>query len=159
MSLPEMSGPFRCVKDPVLRFSNSGMAICSFTAVADQKKKNEQSGQWEDDKVIFVKITTFKQLAEHVAASVQKGTNVIVSNGRASVSEWEAEDGTKRSTVEVVANDLGVSLFWDTVTVDEKPRAGQQGQQSGSQPQANPWGGSQPAANPWGGASQAVPPF
>lgn len=151
MSLPEVSGAFRCIKDPVLRFSQGGMAICSFTAVADKKKRDEAKGEWVDDKVIFVKITCFKQLAEHVAASVTKGTNVIVSNGQVSVDEWETQEGEKRSTVEIVANDLGVSLFWDTVTVNPREERGQQG---GSR-QAAP-----PKQDPWASASAAEdPPF
>lgn len=159
MTLPSMDGAFRCVKDPVLRFSQGGMAICSFTAVADKKKKNEATGEWVDDKVIFIKITTFKQLAEHVAESVTKGTNVIITNTQASVSEWEAEDGSKRSTIEVVANDLGVSLFWNTVKVQETQRSGGEAQRGA--PSENPWA-TTPApaaqqANPWAAPSQGQP--
>lgn len=140
MTLPNISGAFRCVKDPVLRFSNGGMPIASFTAVADKKRKDEASGEWVDDKVIFVRITCFKQLAEHVADSVTKGTNVVVS-GQVSASEWETDNGEKRTTIEVVANEIGVGLFWNTVTVHEGERKG--GQQSGrAQQQADPWGGS-----------------
>lgn len=161
MTLPSMDGAFRCVKDPDLRYSQGGMAICSFTAVADKKKKNEATGDWEDDKVIFVRITTFKQLAEHVAESVKKGTNVIVTNTQASMSEWETKEGEKRTTIEVVANDLGISLFWNTATVHEAERRSAPAQQG--QPAENPWA-SQPAAqaNPWTNPQQGQadgPPF
>ena len=163
MSLPNISGAFRCVKDPVLRYSQGGMAICSFTAVADKKKKNEATGEWDDDKVIFVKITTFKQLAEHVAESVVKGTNVIVSNGQVSVSDWTTEQGEKRSTVEVIANDLGVSLFWDTVTVHKAERSGG-GQPAAQQAGGDPWStapAQQQSADPWGvpAGQTDEPPF
>lgn len=154
MSLPTMSGAFRCVKDPEIRYANgSGMAVTSFFAVADKKKNDgtREQPNWVDDKVIFVKITTFKGLAEHVAASVFKGVSVILPPSETNVSEWEAQDGTKRTTVEVIANDLGVSLLWDTVNVikTERGQGGQGGNQGGqvqrsSSPQENPWS-SQPS--------------
>lgn len=152
MTLPTISGAFRCVKDPTLRFSQAGMPIASFTAVADKKKKNESTGQWDDDKVIFVRVTCFKQLAEHVAESVKKGTNVVVT-GQVSASEWETDSGEKRTTIEITANDIGVGLFWDTVTVHQAQQGGG-GQQGGGQQQA-------PAqANPWGAPSDNdAPPF
>jgi single-strand DNA-binding protein len=153
MSLPKMSGSFRCVKDPVLRFSQGGMPICSFTAVADKKKKNEATGEWEDDKVIFVKITAFKGLAEHIAESVQKGTNVVVSEAEASMSEWTTEQGEKRSTLELIVNDLGVGLFWDTVTVHKVERSGGQA----STPATDPWSTPPTQSDPWGGAPAGQP--
>lgn len=165
MTLPSMDGSFRCVKDPTLRFANNGMAICSFTAVADKKKNvgTRDNPDWQDDKVIFVRVTCFKQLAEHVAESVVKGTNVVLSNTEVSVSEWKTDDGTPRTTVEVVANDIGVSLLWDTVTVHKAERGGGQsrpqgGQQGGQQNTQQP---RQQNDNPWGSASSdsAEPPF
>ena len=159
MSLPTMSGAFRCVKDPEIRYANgSGMAVCSFFAVADKKKKDENTQQWVDDKVIFVKITTFKGLAEHVAASVFKGVNVIIPPSECNVSEWQKNDGTKAQTVEVIANDLGVSLFWDTVNVikAERGQGGQGGNQGGG-----PQRGGQTQENPWSSAApqHEEPPF
>lgn len=168
MTLPSMDGSFRCVKDPVLRFSQGGMAICSFTAVADKKKNDgtRENPNWVDDKVIFIKVTTFKQLAEHVAESVQKGTNVVLSRTEVSVSEWENSDGQKMQTIEVVANDVGVSLLWDTVTVHKAERTGgQRPQQGGGQkPADDPWAtppAQQQNTDPWGApaAQTEEPPF
>jgi single-strand DNA-binding protein len=159
MSLPTMSGAFRCVKDPEIRWSQGGMAVCSFFAVADKKKNDgtRENPNWVDDKVIFVKITTFKRLAEHVASSVFKGVNVIIPPSEVNVATWEKNDGTPMQTVEVIANDLGVSLFWDEVTVNKAERSGG-GQQGG--------GGQQrqqrtPADDPWSSAPSGTeePPF
>lgn len=161
--LPNISGTFRCIKDPDLRYSAGGMAICSFTAVADKKKKNEATGEWEDDKVIFVRVTTFKGLAEHVAESVQKGVTVLVQ-GQASVSEWETKEGEKRSTVEITANEVGVSLFWDTATVNKAERG--QGGAAGANraaPADDPWSTPPaPGTDPWNTSTTTgsdEPPF
>lgn len=161
--LPNISGTFRCIKDPDLRYSAGGMAICSFTAVADKKKKNEATGEWEDDKVIFVRVTTFKGLAEHVAESVQKGVTVLVQ-GQASVSEWETKEGEKRSTVEITANEVGVSLFWDTATVNKVERG--QGGAAGvnrAAPADDPWSTPPaPGTDPWNTSTTTgsdEPPF
>lgn len=112
MTLPTMTGEFRAVTDVSLKFAPSGTAVASFTGVADKKKKNEATGEWEDDKVIFVRITGFKKVAENMAASIAKGTTVTVT-GPCSVNEWQTKEGEKRQTVEIIANEVGLSLKWD----------------------------------------------
>lgn len=120
-----------CTRDPETRFTQSGMCVASFGVAVSARKKNEATGQWEDGEASFFDVTAFGRLAENVAESVAKGRRVVVA-GALKQSSWE-KDGQKRSKVEVVADDVGVSLKWDPiesgssavpakrVSVDEEP--------------------------------------
>lgn len=144
--LLKATGAVRVISDPELKFSKSGgMAVASFRGVTDQKRKNQATGEWEDDKVMFVRVTAFKELAEHVAASIEKGHTVVVT-GSIYASEWETKEGEKRTTIEINADEIGASLRWDNVNVIKAERGG---------------GKSQSAQNPWADSSEqdSAPPF
>ena len=64
MALPTVTGEFRVVEDPELRFSPNGVAVGTVRLVASSRKKNEQTDEWEDDKILWVTGTAFKQFAE-----------------------------------------------------------------------------------------------
>lgn len=106
--LPRFSGEMRVGSDVTYTFSASGMAIAKFSAVADKSKKND-AGEWEKTDEIWVRVTCFKTLADNVAESVQKGSLVLV-NGQVSVSKYQTKDGQDRQSVEVIADDIGLSL-------------------------------------------------
>jgi len=109
--LPEVSMEGRLTDDPQLRFSPSGIAVGTFTLAANSRKKNEQTGEWEDDKVLFLSVTCFKQLAENVAESLRKGDLAMVT-GRMNTDQWDdAKTGEKRSMTKLVANSVGLSLM------------------------------------------------
>ena len=98
-----IQGEFRAAADPEIRFSPSGTAVGSVRAVASKKKKNESTGEWEDDKTCWIRVTCFKQLAENLVESISKGDSFIVT-GKMSTDEWEDKDGNNRISVEVVAD-------------------------------------------------------
>lgn len=83
-------------KDPELRFSQSGTAICSFNlAVNDPVKK--------DADPLFIKIITFNKQAEACRDHLKKGSPVFVE-GRLQIAKWETDSGQKASRPEVIAN-------------------------------------------------------
>lgn len=99
----------RVVAEPELRFAPSGVAVCKMRLVASKRKQNE-AGEWVDDKTFWITATCFKDLAEHVAESVEKGDLVTVV-GRLQTDEWE--DSTtheKRSAPALIADSVAVSL-------------------------------------------------
>lgn len=112
----------RLSRDPELRFSQSGVAICSFGLAWSPRKKNAQTGEWEDGDTSWFNCTAWRQLAEHVAASFTKGNRVIVT-GSISVRQWEDKDGNKRTSVEIDVQDCGPSLRFDTATVEKAERS------------------------------------
>lgn len=137
MALPIVTGEYRLMEDPTLRFSPGGQAVCNMRLVADSKKK--QGDDWVDDKVFFIKATAFGRLGENCAESLTKGTLVEVS-GRIQTEQWE-KDGEKKSAPAIIVDRIGPSLKWDTATVNKVERSGGGGQrqQSGGQSEPDPW--------------------
>ena len=87
-------------RDPELKFTGTSKAVCTFSVAWKAKK---------DAPVSFLSVVCWEQLAEHVAASVSKGSRVTVS-GRLTQRTYETSDGLKREKVEIVAEDVAVSI-------------------------------------------------
>jgi len=102
-----------CVVDPELKFANSGNAVLSFAVAVTGRRKNESTGLWENGDTSFFDVVCFGKLAENVADSISKGKRVIVY-GSLKQSSWE-KDGQKRSKIELVAEEVGPSLKWESV--------------------------------------------
>ena len=135
-------------REPELRFTPSGQAVASFGIAVNRRWQNRQTQEWEEA-VSFFDITCWAQLAENVAESVAKGTRVTVA-GRLDQRSWETQEGEKRSKVEIVADDVAVSLRWATAEVlrNERPAgAGGPGGGGSPRPGGSP-AGSAPPYNP-----------
>lgn len=101
-------------RDPEMRFLNSGKAVASFGLAVNARKK-DAAGEWVDDPKFF-DVVTYDTLAENVAESLTKGVRVTLG-GRLDFRQWEADDGGKRSKVEVIADSVGPDLRWATAAV------------------------------------------
>jgi single-strand DNA-binding protein len=90
-------------------------------------RRYQVNGEWQDQ-TSFMNVVLWEQLAENAAASLTKGTRVLVS-GRLEIREYEARDGSgKRQSVDIVADEIGPTLRWATVTVERTaPRGGGDG--------------------------------
>ena len=116
-------------RDPEIRFTNSGVAVANFGLAVNRRWKN-QSGEWEEE-TSFIDVKVWKQVAENVGASVQKGDRVTVI-GRVDQEKWDdKESGEPRSKLVVVADEVAVSLRWATVQIMKNPKGGQGGQSQG----------------------------
>jgi single-strand DNA-binding protein len=136
--------------DPELRFTPSGAAVANFT-VAVNRRQQSQAGKWEDKLDGFFRCNAWRDLAENVAESLQKGTRVMVV-GRLQQRSWEDQEGNRRSVVEVLVDEVGPSLRWATASVQKSSRSGGGqgdwgGRAGGSRPQGEggDWG-AQPAS-------------
>jgi len=109
------------VDDPELRFTPSGVAMAKLR-VAVNRRWRDQSGEWQEDTSFFTG-TCWREQAEQVAESLQKGTRVIIS-GRLEQRSWETEQGDKRSVVEIQIDEIGPSLRWATASVNRTERTG-----------------------------------
>lgn len=96
----------RLTKDPELRRTNSGTPVASFSIAVDRDFKS-QSGEKETD---FIDIVAWRSTAEFVSKYFTKGRMAVVE-GRLQIRDWNAQDGTKRRTAEVVADNV---YFGDT---------------------------------------------
>lgn len=137
-------------RDPELRFIPSGAAVANFGLAVNRRWRNQQSNEWEEE-VAFFDIVCWRDLAENVSESLIKGTRVMVS-GRLQQRSWEADNGDKRSKVEVLADEVGPSLRWATAQVQKTER-----REGGA-----PGGGFEaptPSAPPAGGYTDDEEPF
>jgi single-strand DNA-binding protein len=92
--------------DPELRHTETGIARAMFRVAVSGRKEQEPS---------FFTVVLWRDQAENAAESLTKGSRVVIV-GRLQQRAWTAEDGSSRSTVEVVAEELGLSLRWATAT-------------------------------------------
>lgn len=90
-------------RDPEVRRTADGMAIMSFGVAVNDRRKNSQTGEWEDY-ANFVDCTMFGNRAESLSNYLSKGTKVAIE-GKLRWSQWE-RDGQKRSKLEVIADEL-----------------------------------------------------
>jgi single-strand DNA-binding protein len=91
-------------RDPELRHTPSGMAVCSLRLAVNTRRKDQATGEW-GEKPNFFDITVWGQQGENCAQYLAKGRQVGIQ-GRLEWREWEAQDGTKRQAVEVVADSV-----------------------------------------------------
>jgi single-strand DNA-binding protein len=89
-------------RDPELKTLPSGMAVCSLGMAVNHRRKNQQSGEWTEEPNYF-NIEVFGPQGESCARYLAKGRAVAV-DGRLRWRQWEAQDGSKRSAVDVVAD-------------------------------------------------------
>jgi len=109
-------------RDPELRFTNSGQPTASFGLAVNRRWQNRQTQEWEEQ-VSFFDIVCWREMAENVSESIQKGSRVVVT-GRLEQRSWETSDGDKRSKIEVVADEVGPSLRWATAQITRNERRG-----------------------------------
>lgn len=105
-------------RDPEIRFTAGGRAVANFSIAVN--RRYQQNGEWQEQTSWF-NVTCWADLAENVAASLVKGSRAIVA-GRLEQREWEDKEGNKRTTVEIVADEVGPSLRWATAQVDRTER-------------------------------------
>jgi single-strand DNA-binding protein len=90
-------------KDPELRSLNSGTSVCKLRVAVNSRRK-DQSGEWVD-KPNYFDVTVWGAQGENCATYLSKGRPVAV-DGRLEWREWEASDGSKRQSVEIIADSV-----------------------------------------------------
>ncbi len=92
----------RLTKDPELRATGSGIAVCTFTLAVDRRFANRETQQREAD---FIPIVVWRAQAENCAKYLQKGSQAAVC-GSIQTRSYDAPDGSKRYVTEVVADEV-----------------------------------------------------
>lgn len=139
--------------DPELRFTSSGHAVASFTVADSKRVYDKDASEWKDADPVFIRCQMWRQYAENVAESLQKGMRVIVV-GTLKQRTWETREGEKRTTIELDADDVGPALKFATAKVTRTTRNG--GSPAASGAMEDPW-----AHQPASAASPSYdePPF
>ncbi len=174
------------VDDPELRFTPSGAAVANFRIASTPRTFNSETREWVDGEALFLSCSVWRQAAENVAESLQKGMRVVVQ-GRLKQRSYETREGEKRTVFELEVEEVGPSLKFATAKVARAQRSGGGGgygggggggysgggASGGGAPANDPWatsgpsggqssGGGAPANDPWatpGGGGNDEPPF
>ena len=150
------------VDDPELRFTPSGAPVANFRIASTPRTFDRQTNEWKDGDALFLSCSIWRQPAENVAESLQKGMRVVVQ-GRLKQRQYETREGEKRTVVELEVDEIGPSLRYATAKVTRTPRGGGGGFSGGGAPAGGGgygggggnYGGGQPANDPW--ATPAAP--
>jgi len=109
--------------DPELRFTPSGAAVANFTVASTPRFLDKNTNEWKDGDALFLRCSIWRQAAEYVAESLQRGTRVIVQ-GRLRQRSYETKEGEKRTVVELEVDEIGPSLRYATAKVTKAQRSG-----------------------------------
>ncbi|MFI5805582.1 single-stranded DNA-binding protein [Streptomyces sp. NPDC051561] len=135
------------VDDPELRFTPSGAAVAKFRVASTPRIFDKQTNEWKDGEGLFLTCSVWRQAAENVAESLQRGMRVIVQ-GRLKQRSYEDREGIKRTVYELDVEEVGPSLKTATAKVTKTSgRGGQGGGFGGGGGQQQGGGGN------WGGGS------
>ena len=104
------------VDDPELRFTPSGAAVAKFRVASTPRTFDRQTNEWKDGESLFLTCSVWRQAAENVAESLQRGMRVIVQ-GRLKQRSYEDREGEKRTVYELDVEEVGPSLRSATAKV------------------------------------------
>jgi len=154
--------------DPELRFTPSGAAVANFTVASTPRQFDKRTNEWKDGETLFLRCSVWREAAENVAESLQKGMGVIVQ-GRLKSRSYDTKEGERRTVTELDVDEVGPSLRNARAKVTRATKGGQSGgfggaqqtsgfaQPSGGFGQSSGFGASQPAA--WEQEEDGPPPF
>ncbi|MGV9302669.1 MULTISPECIES: single-stranded DNA-binding protein [unclassified Nonomuraea] len=137
------------VNDPELRFTPTGQAVAQFRVASTPRFMDRQTNEWKDGESLFLTCNVWRQAAENVAESLQRGMRVIVQ-GRLKQRSYETKEGEKRTVYEVEVDEIGPSLRNATAKVNRTSRQGGGGGFGGG-PADDPWASATPAPPQGGG--------
>ncbi|MDG4754949.1 single-stranded DNA-binding protein [Micromonospora sp. WMMD718] len=140
--------------DPELRFTPSGAAVAKFRVASTPRFMDKASGEWKDGEPLFLSCTVWRQAAENVAESLQRGARVIVS-GRLRQRSYETREGEKRTVIELEVDEIGPSLRYATAKVQKMSRSGGGGGGGGFGGGGGQGGGGGNFDDPWASAAPA----
>ncbi|HEY2238622.1 MAG TPA: single-stranded DNA-binding protein [Streptosporangiaceae bacterium] len=163
------------VDDPELRFTPAGQPVARFRVASTPRFRDNASGEWKDGDSLFLTCNVWRQAAENVAESLQRGMRVIVQ-GRLRQRSYETKEGEKRTVYEVEVDDVGPSLRNASAKVAKVSRSGGgfsgggggggggQGYGGNGSGGSGGSGGGRAEADPWassdsGGGFSDEPPF
>lgn len=130
-------------RDPEMRYTPSGRPVTQFSVAVNQSTKNQQTGEWTEETDWF-RVSVFGDRAERAAEQLRKGNRVFV-DGRFRTREFEGNDGQKRTSLDVTADNV--------ISLEKRPREDEAGFGAGT-----PAGyGGPPSAGPGGQAEPGAP--
>lgn len=136
MTLSHVAFEGTIMDEPILRVTPTGISQATFKVQTSDRKKDE-SGKWVKVDQTYFTVTCWRSLAEHVAESLSGGDLVVIT-GRLKHSSWTDRDGNKRTTTEVEADNVGLSLRFESVPKSDKKKT------SNNEKKDDPWASGAP---------------
>ena len=123
------------VDDPQLRYTPTGQAVANFRVASTPRFLDRNTNEWKDGDSLFLTCNVWRQAAENVAESLQRGMRVIVS-GRLRQRSYETKEGEKRTVYEIEVDEVGPSLRNASAKVTKSSRSTGGGFGGGARPGA-----------------------
>ena len=137
--------------DPELRYTQNGLPVCNFTIASTPRSFDRNANEWKDGEALFLRASCWREIGEHVAGSLTKGSRVIAT-GRLKQRSYETREGEKRTSLELEVDEIGPSLKYATAQVT-RAAGGRQ-----ANPNEDAWAPSGGAAEePWSTPGSAAP--
>jgi single-strand DNA-binding protein len=152
---------------PELSFLPNGTAVANFTIASTPRAFDKQANEWKEGETIFMRCSVWREAAENVAETLQKGMRVI-AQGRLKSRSFDTKEGDRRTVMELDVDEIGPSLRFASATVNRQSRGGGSGGgfsgggQQGQRPQNDPWGQQGQSGQgryDWGPGQDQDPPF
>lgn len=152
--------------DPELRYTPSGSAVANFTIAVNAKRFDKQRNEWVDQETTFWRAAIWRDYAEHVAASLNKGMQVI-AQGVVKSRSYTTKEGENRTVLELELSDIGPTLRFAEAKVTSaaqsstsQPSGGGFGSSNATTSTSGDWGQPAQSAGGWGASpASADPPF
>jgi single-strand DNA-binding protein len=109
--------------EPELRFTSTGAAVVDFTIASTPRTLDRQTQEWKDGEALFLRCSCWRQMAEHVAGSLTRGSRVM-AQGRLKQRSFETKEGEKRTVIEMEVDEIGASLRYATASISKVARSG-----------------------------------
>ena len=142
---------------PELRFTPNGAAVANFTVASTPRTFDRNTNEWKDGEALFLRCSVWKEVAENVAESLDKGMRVIVQ-GRLKARSYDDKDGNRRTSWELDVDEVGPALKFATAKVTRAQRNGGGGGGNFASAQSAGFGGqpqpAPPQQDPWAGGQQ-----
>ena len=104
-------------RDPELKFTNEGVAICELGLAVNRKWTDKEGGETEN--VDFFNISCWNSMAENCASSLKKGDRVLI-NGHMNLRSWETKEGKKFNIINITADIIAASLEFSKIVYDKE---------------------------------------
>jgi single-strand DNA-binding protein len=140
--------------DPELRFTPSGAAVAKFRIASTPRTLDRATNEWKDGEPLFLACSVWRQAAENVAESLQRGARVIVT-GRLRQRSYETREGEKRTVIELEVDEIGPSLRYATAKVQKASRGSGGGGGFGASGGGGGGNRGASADDPWASAAPA----
>lgn len=99
--------------DPQLSITPKGISVLKFRAASHERKRDQETGQWNDGPTNWYSVSAFRSLAENTMESLAQGDHVLVF-GKLQIREFERADGTRGTSADIEAFGIGHDLRYGT---------------------------------------------